>query len=178
MEAFEHVTKVWLETVENCAVTSGVKFPVRLRTKKASRDEFQEHGYEIDLVAARSDRLLLVSVKSLLGSKGLSLKGLKEESLFGRKEVLEGVLSGARTRYGYSRSQIQIWLVVGRYFSGDEQAIAQHIDQLSQGLVRMRVVGLNEIVEGVITAAKRKTYLNDPVIVTLKCLMAAGRLKD
>jgi hypothetical protein len=67
---------------------------------------------------------------------------------------------------------------VGRFFSGDEGAIAQHIDHLSQGVVRMRVVGLSEIVAGVIAAAKRKTYLDDPVIVTLKCLRAAGHLKD
>jgi hypothetical protein len=108
MEAFEHVAKVWLETAENCVVSSGVKFPVRLKTKKSSRDEFQEHGYEIDLVAARRDRLLLVSVKSFFGSKGLSLEGLKKESLFGRQDVMEGVLSGAEERYGYSRAHIEI----------------------------------------------------------------------
>ena len=71
MEAFEHVVRVFLET-QRFAVTSYVKFPIRKRVKKASREEFQTHGYEVDLVAARRDYLPPGSVKSLLGSKGLS----------------------------------------------------------------------------------------------------------
>ena len=56
MEAFEHVVRVFLET-QRFAVTSNVKFPIRKRVKKASREEFQTHGYEVDLVAARRDYL-------------------------------------------------------------------------------------------------------------------------
>jgi hypothetical protein len=175
MEAFEHVTKVWLET-KGYAVTSGVKFPVRLKTKKTEREEFQTHGYEIDLVAARNDELILVSVKSFFGSHGFSFDAFNEESLFGRREVLEGILLEAQNRYGYPRKAIQIWLAVGRFRNENEMLISEHLAVLSQRSVPMRIVKLEEIVDGIITAAHKKTYLDDPVIVTLKCLIESKRL--
>lgn len=71
MEAFEHLVKVYLEA-QGYVVTSNVKFPVKKKTKKTSYDEYQTHGYEIDIVAARNDSLLLGSVKSFFGSGGVS----------------------------------------------------------------------------------------------------------
>jgi len=158
------------------AVTSGVKFPVRIKTKKATREEFQTHGYEVDLVAARREELILLSVKSFFGSKGFAYRALMEESLFGRKDVLEGVLSEVQLRYGYDRKQIKIWLAVGRFKTGNQSLITQHLHKLSQTTVPMRLVLLQEIVDGILIAARKKTYLDDPVIVTLKCLIESGRI--
>ena len=56
MEAFESFVAVALEA-EDFVVSSGVKFRVQRRTKKAAYEEWQEHGYEVDLVGARAKRL-------------------------------------------------------------------------------------------------------------------------
>ena len=38
----------------------------------------------------------------------------------------------------------------------------------------MRVVGLTEIMERLVDVAKSKTYVDDPVVVTLKALRSEG----
>lgn len=57
MEAFESLVAVALES-EKFVVSSAVKFSVKLKTKRAAYDEFQSHGYEVDLVGARANRLV------------------------------------------------------------------------------------------------------------------------
>lgn len=64
--------------VESClsgntdiVVSSSMKFPVTRRTKKRSSEEFQTHGYEVDLVGANSERRVLAFVKSFFGSQGV-----------------------------------------------------------------------------------------------------------
>jgi hypothetical protein len=84
VESFEHLCKVALEA-EGFVVTSNVKFFVRRLTSKKSREEYQTHGYEVDLVGARSDQLVLAEVKSFFGSRGVnrqSFRGLADESKF------------------------------------------------------------------------------------------------
>ena len=71
MESFEHLCKVALEA-ERFVVTGNVKFFVRRKTQKKAHAEYQEHGYEIDLVAARGDQLVLAEVKSYFGSRGVN----------------------------------------------------------------------------------------------------------
>ena len=61
MEAFEHVAKVFLES-KGYAVSTNVKFPIRRRTKKQAYEEYQEHGYEVDLVPLRA-RMNFCSVR-------------------------------------------------------------------------------------------------------------------
>jgi hypothetical protein len=66
VEAFESFVAVALEA-EGLVVSSAVKFPVRLQTRRVDRVEIQTHGYEVDLVGARADRLVLATVKVLPG---------------------------------------------------------------------------------------------------------------
>jgi len=40
-------------------VSEAVKFRVKRRTAKTSHEETQTHGFEVDLVGARADRLVL-----------------------------------------------------------------------------------------------------------------------
>jgi hypothetical protein len=70
MESFEQFVAVAMEA-EGLIVSEAVKFPVRRQTRKALHDEVQTHGYEVDLVGARADRLVLATVKSFLGSRGV-----------------------------------------------------------------------------------------------------------
>ena len=76
MEGFEHVVKVALEA-EHFIVSGNLKFPVRRPTRKAAYAEAQEHGYEIDLVGARAEKLVLASVKSFFGSAGVTAAGFR-----------------------------------------------------------------------------------------------------
>jgi hypothetical protein len=70
VEAYESFVAVALAE-EGFVVSEAAKFPVQLRTNKAAYDEYQTHGFEVDLVAARSDRLVLATVKSFFGSRGV-----------------------------------------------------------------------------------------------------------
>ncbi len=67
MEGFEHLVKVALEA-EQFIVSANLKFPVTMRTRKKDWEEEQTHGYEVDLVGARRNLLVLASVKSYFGS--------------------------------------------------------------------------------------------------------------
>src|SRR4051812_41927708 len=70
MESFEQFVAVAMES-EGLIVSEAIKFPVARQTKKAAYPEIQTHGYEVDLVGARSDRLVLATVKSFFGSRGV-----------------------------------------------------------------------------------------------------------
>jgi hypothetical protein len=70
VEAFESFVAVALES-EGFVVSEAVKFPVAQVTRKAAYEEVQTHGFEVDLVAARADRLVLATVKSFFGSQGV-----------------------------------------------------------------------------------------------------------
>jgi hypothetical protein len=70
VESFEQFVAVAMEA-EGLIVSEAVKFPVERQTRKATYTERQTHGYEVDLVGARADRLVLATVKSFFGSRGV-----------------------------------------------------------------------------------------------------------
>lgn len=126
MESFEQVCRVALQAA-GYVVTGNVKVMVRRRTRKAVREESQEHGYEIDLVGARAGKLVLAEVKSFFGSRGVnrqSFRGTADPDLkpdfdgyklFNDDELRRAVLDGACDRYGYSAEQVEMRLYVGRF---------------------------------------------------------------
>ena len=63
VEAFDLFVALALES-EGLVVSEALKFPVKVRTTKAAYEQWQTHGFEVDLVGARSDRLVLATVKS------------------------------------------------------------------------------------------------------------------
>ena len=160
-----------------------VKFFVRRETRKAAYDEFQEHGYEVDLVGARADRLVLASVKSYLGSQGVSRQGFdgladpSKPTHFDRYRILNdwdlrrAVTAAASRRYGYSVAQTEMRLYVGKFAHGHQDAVTRHLARQS-----VRVVALNEILDALVDLAGRKTYVDDPVVMTVKALAADRRL--
>jgi len=176
MESFEHVTRVWMET-QGYVVSSGVKFPVRLRTKKKAQEEYQVHGYEIDLVGARRNKLILVNVKSYFGSHGLTLERLEKEKLFGNSIVLDGVLEGAMNRYGFKKNLIELWVVAGKVTSGRRTKIESFLKHFAAShRLKTKLITVETIAEGLASQATKKMYINDPVIATVKCLHAAKLL--
>lgn len=184
MEAFEHIVKVFLES-KGYIVTTNVKFPVKRRTRKKSRIEYQVHGYEVDIVAAKSNSLLLGSVKSFFGSKGVSkqgFKGIADTSkktqydgyiIFNEPGIRQKILKIANERYGHQIKQIKFCLFVGKFAKGHEDIIISHLNNNE-----IEVYTLQKVVDGLIEYAKSKTYINDPVLVTIKALQHLKRVKE
>lgn len=191
MEAFETFVALALEE-DGFIVSPAVKFPVRRQVRKASRAEFQEHGYEVDLVAARADRLVLATVKSFLGSRGVAAEAVTGETtderrrgmyrLLNDKVIRSGVLKAASKRYGYPASQIEFRLYAGR-FAGrrggeHESRIRSWAKTQRVGAGPIKVVGLQEVVQKVRVAAERKQYRDNAALVAVKVLAEAGQLVD
>lgn len=189
MEAFESFVAVALEA-DGFVVSSGVKFPVTLQTGKAARDEFQTHGFEVDLVAARADRLILGTVKSFFGSRGVAAEhvlgessssiAVKRYAVLNNPTVRSAVVRQAAKRYGYSTKQVDLRLYVGRFAgraSGHhESRIRAWAKTQRVGSGTIGVVDLNEVVDKVVDVARSTQYINDPVLVALKVLAEAGRV--
>jgi hypothetical protein len=110
VESFESFVALALED-EGLVVSEAVKFPVTRRTAKAAHSETQTHGFEVDLIGARGDRLVLATVKSFLGSRGVAVEHVTAHggpvrfhrlyAMLNDQVVRDAVLDGACTRYGY-----------------------------------------------------------------------------
>ncbi|MCX4388790.1 hypothetical protein OG777_17875 [Micromonospora peucetia] len=151
MEAFESFVAIALEA-EGFVVSEAVKFPVRQQTAKSAYAEVQTHGFEVDLVAARNN----IAVR-------------------------DAVVDGAERRFGYQVDQVGLRLYVGRFAApttgSHEKKIRQWCAEQQAGSGPLRVCSVTEVVAGVIRAAQTKQYRNNPVLVTMKALEAAGLLK-
>lgn len=188
MEAFESFVALAMED-EGLVVSSAVKFPVTRRTAKTQHEETQTHGFEVDLVAANADTLVLASVKSFFGSRGVvaadvdgSTGGAKSRlyALLNDADVRGQVLAGACARYGYRPEQVELRLYVGRFAApsrGDnEQRIRDWAASTIVGSGPIKVVGVEEVVKVVRRVAASKQYRDDPALVALKVLEAAKQL--
>lgn len=187
MESFEQFVAVAMES-EGLIVSEAIKFPVTKLTKKAAYSETQTHGYEVDLVGARSDRLVLATVKSFFGSRGVVAEHVTGKSAAGASNRLYAVLNdpvvraavvaSAAKRYGYPETQVQLRFYVGR-FAGPtkgihEAMIREWCSGQRVGAGPIEVFDLNDVVDKVRSVAASKTYRDNPVLVTMKVLQAAG----
>jgi hypothetical protein len=132
VEAFESFVALALEA-EQLVVSEAIKFPVARPVAKASRHEVQTHGYEVDLVGARADRLVLATVKSFSGSRGVASEHVTGQTsnraargryrLLNEPDVRVAVIEAAAERFGYEPIQVHLRLYVGR-FAGPEARAA------------------------------------------------------
>lgn len=189
MEAFESFVAVALEA-DGFIVSSGVKFPVTIRTAKTAWTEYQTHGFEVDLIAARQEKLVLATVKSFLGSRGVVAEhvtgqsnneaAVKRYALLNNPKVRSAVVRQAARRYGYSLRQVELRLYVGK-FAGPvhglhEERIRSWAKSQRVGSGPIHIVGLSEVVSKVVAVAQGTQYLDNPVLVSLKVLAEAGFL--
>ncbi len=90
------------------------------------------------------------------------------------------VLPGACQRYGYGPSQVELRLYVGRFAAPtkgeDERAVRDWAATMIVGGGPIRIVGVDEVVSVVRRVAATKQYRDDPALVALKVLEAAGHL--
>ena len=190
MEAFESFIALALED-EGFVVSGAVKFPVVITTKKQAYTESQKHGFEVDLVGARADRLVLATVKSFFGSGGVrsehvtgtsdSERGNKLYALLYNKTIRRKVIKEAVSRYGYRTSQVELRLYVGRFAAPVQghhrEAIERWAARQRVGAGPIKVYGVDQVVDRVRAVSARKQYRDDPAIVAIKVLEAAGELK-
>lgn len=191
MESFEQFVAVAMEA-EGLIVSEAVKFPVQRQTRKTLHDETQTHGYEVDLVGARADRLVLATVKSFLGSRGVVAEHVmgtggdrKSRNLYlllNDPVIRSGVVSSATDRYGYAEEQVRVRLYVGRFAAPvkrtHEPAIREWAATQIVGGGPIEVYGLSDVIQSVRKVAASKTYRDNPVLTTMKVLGAAGLLVD
>ena len=189
MEAFEQFVAVALES-EGFVVSPAVKFRVRREAAKKAYSEVQTHGYEVDLVGARRNRLVLATVKSFFGSRGVVASQVmgtdptprlrKLYALINEPQVRDGVIAEACRLYGYRPNQIELRLYAGRFAAPKagthEAAIREWCAQQHCGCGPIRVFGVGEVVEQVRQAAAARQYRDNPAIVGMKVLEAAGLL--
>jgi hypothetical protein len=189
VEAFESFVAIALED-EGFVVSEAVKFPVTRPTAKKMYPEAQTHGHEVDLVAARADRLVLATVKSFFGSQGVVAEHVTGETtnsqarrrylLLNDTAVRDTVVTGAAERYGYSLSRVELRLYVGRFAApkqGTHEArIRAWCAQQIVGIGPIGVYGVRDVVDRVRHAASKKQYRDSAVLVTMKVLEAAGLL--
>jgi hypothetical protein len=176
---------------EGLVVSAAVKFPVTRVTAKVAHPETQTHGFEVDLVGANANRLVLASVKSYFGSRGVvaehvdgTARGRNQRlyALLNDNDVRGQVLSGACHRYGYDPAQVELRLYVGRFAAPkkgeNEQRIRNWAARTIVGGGPVKVIGVDDVVARVREVAGSKQYRDDPALVALKVLDAAGQLKD
>jgi hypothetical protein len=193
VEAFESFVALTMEADTEdgrLVVSEAIKFPVTRQTAKTAHVETQTHGFEVDLVGARRDRLVLATVKSFFGSRGVVSEHVMGKSqtkrfnalyaLINDPVVRDAVIDGASKRYGYPIDQIELRLYVGR-FAGAKMGEHERLTRkwaATQivGAGPIRVFGLKDIVVTARQVALSKTYRDNPALVAIKVMDAAGML--
>jgi hypothetical protein len=193
VEAFESFVALTMEADTEdgrLVVSEAIKFPVTRQTAKTSHVETQTHGFEVDLVGARRDRLVLATVKSFFGSRGVVSEHVIGKSqtkrfnslyaLINDPVVRCAVIDGASKRYGYPIDQIELRLYVGRFAGAKtgehERLIRKWAATQIVGAGPIRVFGLKDIIVTARQVALSKTYRDNPALVAIKVMDAAGML--
>lgn len=185
MEAFEAFVALALES-EELVVSEALKFPVTQQTTSG----LQTHGYEVDLVGARADQLVLASVKSFFGSAGVVADHVagtakkpalnKRYALLNNPVVRDAVVQGAATRFGYSLEQVELRLYVGKFAGtkagAHEKRIREWCANQHVGYGAIKVIGVKDVVGRVTAVAASKQYRDNAALVAMKVLEAAGAL--
>jgi hypothetical protein len=184
MEAFESFVALALES-EGFIVSEALKFPVTQQTPSG----LQTHGYEVDLVGARANRLVLASVKSFFGSRGVVAEHVageatnpafnKRYALLNNVFVRDTVVEAAAKRFGYSADQVELRLYVGKFADkggSHETRARQWCAQQRVGAGPIQVVGVEDVVARVRAVASSKQYRDNAALVAMKVLEAAGAL--
>lgn len=193
MEAFESFVALTMEAATEdgrLVVSEAIKFPVTRQTAKTSHVETQTHGFEVDLVGARQDKLVLATVKSFFGSRGVvaeHVMGLSPTKRFNALYALindpvvrDAVINAASKRYSYPIDEIELRLYVGK-FVGDktgehERLIREWAATQIVGAGPIRVFGLKDIIATARQVASSTTYRDNPALVAIKVMEAAGML--
>jgi hypothetical protein len=147
-------------------------------------------GMRWTFVGARADRLILATVKSFFGSRGVASEDVTGQTtnkaarglyrLLNEPDVRNAVIEGAASRFGYQSNLVHLRLYVGR-FAGPKQGhhekrIREWCAEQIAGAGPIEVFGVEDVVSKVRAAAAERQYRDNAVLVTMKVLEAAGHL--
>lgn len=188
MESYESVVAVALES-EGFVVGGPVKFPMVVHVQKKSHSEEQTHWFEVDLVGARADRLVLATVKSYFGSRGVAAEQVIDPPASARNgyRILNDppfhseIVRQAADRYGYEVARVRVRFYVGHFAAASakhEQRIRDWCATTVVGGGPVEVLGPNEVAEQITSAAQHTQYRDNPILTTIKLLTASGRLTE
>ena len=186
MEAFEGFVALAMEA-EGLVVQGATKFKLKKLTRNKNAEVYQEHGYEVDLVAARRDKLVLATVKSFLGSGGVKPKEVTGEAghassggykMLNNLEVRDGIVAQACEVYGYKPEQVEMRLYAGK-FSGvnGEAKVREWCNSQIVGSGPIQVINVVDVVDAVNVLADSTTYRDNAALVAVKVLNAAAAEK-
>jgi hypothetical protein len=150
----------------------------------------QTHGFDVDLVGASAAKLVLASVKSFFGSRGVFAAAVKGEApkpadnrlyaMLNDPVVRQGILEGACIRYGYKPTQVEFRLYVGKFAAAskgaEEQSVRDWCAVTVVGGGPIKVYGVTEVAARAREVASTKQYRDNPALVAIKVLDAAGML--
>jgi hypothetical protein len=185
MESFESLVALAMKA-ENLHVSGPIKFIIKRKTKRKDYDEYQSHGYEVDLVGMRKDKLVLATVKSFLGSQGVKFKEVSASSgsngegyrMLNDRELRKLMIQAACDQFGYEPKDVEIRLYGGRFKGKEEALIREWCFNEKAGSGPIQVYNLIEIMDSVKELALRKTYIDDPALVAVKSMLIAQEFAD
>jgi hypothetical protein len=177
MESYESLVALAMRA-ENLHVSGPIKFKIRRQTKNATKEEFQTHGYEVDLVGMRKDKLVLATVKSFFGSGGVFFKHLENKDgksgsgykMLNDRPLREAMIAEACKIYGYKPSEVEVRLYAGNFNGKDEHRVREWCSKEIAGGGPIEVYNLVEVIDTVVELAKSKTYIDDPALVAVKAV--------
>lgn len=125
-------------------------------------------------MAARADVLVLATVKSFFGSRGVAAEDVAGGGRFGAHYKLlndsfirDEVIAAAAKRYGYRKDRVRLRLYAGR-FAGPGKGIHEARIREMPGF---EVFGPEEIASKLIDVAASKQYRDSPALAAVKLLV-------
>jgi hypothetical protein len=184
MESYESLVALAMQA-ENLLVSGPVKFKIKMKTARKIYDEYQEHGYEVDLIGMRHDKLVLATVKSFLGSGGVKLKEVtnaegangKGYKMLNNVDLRTKMINSACEIYGYKPNQVEVRFYAGQFMGGKEQEVREWCAKQIAGGGPIEVFNLLDVIDTVTSLAKSKTYIDDPALVAVKSMIIAEEFR-
>jgi hypothetical protein len=179
MEAFESFVALAMQT-EGLVVAGPFKFKIGYLQKGPKPSGWQDTPYEIDLIGASRDRLVLATVKSFFGSGGVfpnEVMGVKGKiggyRMINDPVVSTGLVTAAAEFFGYDESKVEVRLYAGKYAGNDgEEIVREWASKQILGGGPLKVYNIAQVVGSVRAQAQLSTYSDNPALVAMKAIMA------
>lgn len=184
MESFEAVVATALEA-ENYVVTGPITIKWFSPGHPKEKGE-QPNRLEIDLVAARGDRLVLATVKSFFGSGGVFPKdvmgtgrGASGYTMINDVKKRAELIELVAEKYGYKVSEVEVRLYAGK-FAGvqGEQIIRDWASKQELGGGVLQIVNALQLSKVIFALARESHYQNNVAIAFAKTQLEAELIQS
>ena len=184
MESFEAVVATALEA-ENYVVTGPITIKWFSPGHPKAKGE-QPNRLEIDLVAARGDRLVLATVKSFFGSGGVypndvmgTGRGASGYTMINDVKKRAELIELVAEKYGYEVKEVEVRLYAGK-FAGiqGEQIIRDWASMQVLGGGVLQVVNSLQLSKVIFALAKESHYQNNVAIAFAKTQLEAELIQS